>query len=145
MFLSQQITRHPELIVTKLLKNSGFARTVQQNPNATSYIYDTLALAYLVDPSYATDVAEMWVDVDITWGPSYGHTVGYREQHMLPGNYLQEVQGGSPLRQRSVLQALRRSHDAPGAGAPAEVGRVGQVGWLGRVATRRAARCRGAR
>ena len=85
-----QITRNPESIITKLLKNSGFARTVQQNPNATSYIYDTLALAYLVDPTYATDVVEMWVDVDITWGPSYGRTLGYRAAQTPPANYLQK-------------------------------------------------------
>jgi purine nucleosidase len=84
------ITKNPDSIITKLLKNSGFARTVQQNPNATSYIYDTLALAYLVDPTYATDVAEMWVDVDITWGPSYGRTLGYREAQTPPANYLQK-------------------------------------------------------
>jgi inosine-uridine nucleoside N-ribohydrolase len=86
----EQITGNPESIITKLLKSSGFARTVQQNPNATSYIYDTLAMAYLVDPSYATDVADMWVDVDLTWGPSYGRTLGYREQQTPPGNYLQK-------------------------------------------------------
>jgi len=86
----ERITSNPESIITKLLKSSPFARTIQQNPNATSYIYDTLALAYLVDPSYATDVVDMWVDVDITWGPSYGHTLGYREQQTPPGNYLQK-------------------------------------------------------
>lgn len=77
-------------IIAKLLKNSGFARTVQQNPKATSFIYDTLALAYLVDPSYASDVAEMWVDIDTTWGPSYGRTLGYRQPQTPPANYLQK-------------------------------------------------------
>lgn len=86
----EQITKNPDSIIAKLLKSSPFARTIQQNPNATSYIYDTLALAYLVDPSYATDVADMWVDVDIAWGPGYGHTIGYREQQTPPGNYLQK-------------------------------------------------------
>lgn len=85
-----RITRDKDSIVAKLLLASGFARTVQQNPQATSYIYDTLALAYLVDPTYATDVAEMWVDVDITWGPSYGRTIGYRPNQTPPANYLQK-------------------------------------------------------
>jgi len=86
----EKITSNPDSIVTKLLNNSGFATRVRQNPNATSYIYDTLALAYLVDQTYATDVAEMWVDVDITWGPSYGHTLGYREPQTPPADYLQK-------------------------------------------------------
>jgi inosine-uridine nucleoside N-ribohydrolase len=87
--LFDRITRDPESITTRLLKQSGFARALARNPAATSYIYDTLALAYLIDPTYATDVAEMWVDVDITWGPSYGRTLGYREQR--DGGFLQKA------------------------------------------------------
>jgi purine nucleosidase len=85
----ETITRNRDSIVAKLLKQSHFARVLEDNLNATSYIYDTLALAYLVDPSYATDVASMWVDVDTNWGPSYGHTLGYREPQ--PANLLQKA------------------------------------------------------
>lgn len=84
----EKITRDDGSIITRLLKNSGFARTLQQNPTATSYIYDTLALAYLVDPSYATDVVERWIDVDTNFGPSYGHTLGYEQPP--PANLLQK-------------------------------------------------------
>jgi inosine-uridine nucleoside N-ribohydrolase len=87
--LFERITVSPESITTKLLKQSSFGRTLERNPAATSYIYDTLALAYLVDPTYATDVAELWVDVDVTWGPSYGRTLGYREPG--PGRLLQKA------------------------------------------------------
>ena len=48
-----------------------------------------LALAYLIDPTYATDVKEMWVDVDCTWGPSYGRTLGYEEER--PAKLLQKA------------------------------------------------------
>jgi inosine-uridine nucleoside N-ribohydrolase len=67
----------------------GFARAPAKDPQATSYIYDTLALAYLVDASYATDVVERWVDVDVNWGPSYGRTLGYDTQP--PANFLQKA------------------------------------------------------
>jgi inosine-uridine nucleoside N-ribohydrolase len=77
--LFDRITSKPESITARLFKRSGFARALERNPSATTYVYDTLALAYLVDPTYATDVAQLWVDVDITWGPSYGRTLGYRE------------------------------------------------------------------
>jgi inosine-uridine nucleoside N-ribohydrolase len=87
--LFDRITRNPESITTKLLKQSAFGRALERNPAATSYIYDTLALAYLVDQTYATDVAEMWVDVDVTWGPSYGRTLGYVEPRAA--NLLQKV------------------------------------------------------
>jgi inosine-uridine nucleoside N-ribohydrolase len=75
--------------VAKLMASSGLARRFNENPAAISYIYDTLALAYLIDPTYATDVKEMWVDVDCTWGPSYGHTLGYEEE--LPAKLLQKA------------------------------------------------------
>ena len=31
----------------------------------------------------------MWVDVDTNWGPSYGHTLGYRESQKPAANHLQ--------------------------------------------------------
>jgi inosine-uridine nucleoside N-ribohydrolase len=31
----------------------------------------------------------MWVDVDCTWGPSYGHTLGYEEER--PAKLLQKA------------------------------------------------------
>jgi inosine-uridine nucleoside N-ribohydrolase len=87
--LFERITSNPESITTKLLKQSAFGRALERNSAATSYIYDTLALAYLIDPTYATDVAEMWVDIDITWGPGYGRTLGYLEPHSA--NLLQKA------------------------------------------------------
>jgi ribosylpyrimidine nucleosidase len=87
--LFEQIVADPASVTTRILKQSGFARALERNPLATSYIYDTLALAYLIDASYATDVAEMWVDVDVNWGPSYGRTLGFRGRP--PANLLQRA------------------------------------------------------
>jgi inosine-uridine nucleoside N-ribohydrolase len=87
--LFERITSNPESITTRLLKQSSFGKALGRNPAATSFIYDTLALAYLIDPTYATDVAEMWVDVDVTWGPSYGRTLGYPAPQ--PANALQKA------------------------------------------------------
>src|SRR5438093_899649 len=85
-----RITANKDHIIAKLLLASGFARALQRNPNATSNVYDTLAMAYTVDPSLATEVAEMWVDVDTNWGPSYGHTLGYRDGQKPAANHLQK-------------------------------------------------------
>mgnify|MGYP003293342794 CR=1 FL=1 len=76
----ERLTTARETPVAKLLASSGLARRFKDDPAAISYIYDTLALAYLVDPTYATDVKQMWVDVDVNWGPSYGRTLGYEEE-----------------------------------------------------------------
>ena len=47
-------------------------------------------MAYTVDPSLATEVAEMWVDVDTNWGPSYGHTLGHSDAQKPAANHLQK-------------------------------------------------------
>ncbi len=85
----EQLTAAPETPVAKLLASSGLARRFSEDPTAISYIYDTLALAYLIDPSYASDVKELWVDVDCNWGPSYGRTLGYEEEP--PAKILQKA------------------------------------------------------
>jgi len=78
---------HP---IAKLMVGSGFARRIAENPKATASIFDTLALAYFYDPSMATEIAEMWVDVDTNWGPSYGSTLGYRDVQKPAANHLQK-------------------------------------------------------
>ena len=40
-----------------------------------SAMWDELAIAALIDPSIITETQTMWLDVDITHGPKYGHTV----------------------------------------------------------------------
>ena len=40
--------------------------------------------------TYATQVVEMWVDVDTNWGPSYGHTLGYLDVQKPAANHLQK-------------------------------------------------------
>jgi inosine-uridine nucleoside N-ribohydrolase len=86
----ERITADRDGIVARLFASSGFARALAKDPNATTYVYDTLALAYLVDATYATDVVDRWVDVDINWGPSYGRTLGYTDPP--PANALQKAQ-----------------------------------------------------
>jgi inosine-uridine nucleoside N-ribohydrolase len=76
--LFDRLTANQGSIIARLLKQSSFGRELERNPAATTYIYDTLALAYLLDASYATDVVPRWVDVDVAWGPSYGRTLGYQ-------------------------------------------------------------------
>ena len=43
-----------------------------KNPNATSYIWDALAAAYLVDPGFVTKSETAFLDVDATFSATYG-------------------------------------------------------------------------
>ncbi len=53
----------------------------ENNPNYTQNIWDTLTLAYLIDPAYATETVERYVDVVDTVGAAdNGRSVGYAAQ-----------------------------------------------------------------
>ena len=73
----ERITANGNSIIARLLKNSYYAKIFEQSLNAKPYVYDTLALAYAVDPTLATDAPDMWIDVDISYGQGYGRTFGY--------------------------------------------------------------------
>ena len=50
----------------------------ETNPDYTQNIWDTLTLAYLLDPSYATQTADRYVDVIAKPGaPDNGRSIGY--------------------------------------------------------------------
>ena len=60
---------------------SGF----ETNPNYTQNIWDTLTLAYLIDPSYATQTVDRYVDVIARPGaPDNGRSIGYSSQPSGP-------------------------------------------------------------
>jgi len=49
----------------------GFLR----DPNATAYLWDALAAAYLLDPGYITKSETRYLDVETAWGKQYGATI----------------------------------------------------------------------
>ena len=46
-----------------------------KNPNATGYMWDSLAAAYLLDPDFITRYETRYQDVQTNWGQYYGSTV----------------------------------------------------------------------
>jgi inosine-uridine nucleoside N-ribohydrolase len=46
-----------------------------QHPEATTYLWDSLAAAYLVDPTFVTKSETRYLDVLSAWGRFYGSTV----------------------------------------------------------------------
>lgn len=49
----------------------------ETNPAYHTDVWDTLTLAYLIDPTYATRSARLWIDVDTTVGANNGRSTGY--------------------------------------------------------------------
>jgi inosine-uridine nucleoside N-ribohydrolase len=76
-------------VIQKLFGASSMARKFAQDADARVSVFDALALAYLIDPGYATEVEELFIDVDISFGPGYGRTYGY--WHEQPARLLQKM------------------------------------------------------
>lgn len=53
-----------------------------------SAMWDELTVASLIDPSVITETETMWLDVDITHGPKYGHTVVWSRPSSEPSFFL---------------------------------------------------------
>src|SRR5689334_7626520 len=49
--------------------------TFQQRPDATTYLWDSLAAGYLLDPTFVTNSELRYLDVLTAWGKFYGSTI----------------------------------------------------------------------
>src|ERR1700722_7765899 len=67
-----QITQHqPQTIITQLFEGENATFFGAKPPSYIPYIYDTTAFAYLVHPEFATDVRDLWVDINTTFDRDY--------------------------------------------------------------------------
>jgi inosine-uridine nucleoside N-ribohydrolase len=79
-----QITKHqPPTIITQLYTQDTFNR-----PGQT--IFDTVAFAYFVNPSLATDVRDLWVDMNTNFDKNYGKSIVYESNPFPSINLLQQ-------------------------------------------------------
>jgi len=73
-----RIAQHqPETVITRLFRDEFAPFFGSGPPPYVPYIFDTAALAFLVDPSLATDVRDLWLDVSTTFDRNYGKSVVY--------------------------------------------------------------------
>lgn len=79
-----RVTHDPakQTIVTQIFKQlNGYGfdgkNGFETNPNYTTDIWDTLTIAYLMDPTFATQTVDRWVDVDMSVGANDGKATGY--------------------------------------------------------------------
>ncbi|BDC44481.1 nucleoside hydrolase [Paraburkholderia terrae] len=71
-----------QTIITQLFKQlNGYGfdgkNGFETNPTYTTDVWDTLTIAWLMDPSFATQTEERWVDVDTSFGANDGKATGY--------------------------------------------------------------------
>jgi inosine-uridine nucleoside N-ribohydrolase len=72
----QQIANHrPATPITRLYADAYAAFFGSAPPPYPLYIWDTTALAYLVDPTFATSTRDLWVDMSTTFDANYGKSI----------------------------------------------------------------------
>jgi purine nucleosidase len=73
-----QIAQHqPQTVVTQLYAKTYAPFFGSTPPPFPLFIFDTTALAFLVEPSLATDVRLLWVDVNTNFDANYGKSRVY--------------------------------------------------------------------
>ncbi|WJF91542.1 nucleoside hydrolase [Paraburkholderia bonniea] len=80
----QRVAHDPtkQTIITQLFKQlNGYGfdgkNGFETNPGYATNVWDTLTLAYLIDPTFATQTTQRWVDVDSSYGANDGKSTGY--------------------------------------------------------------------
>lgn len=71
-----RIAAAAETPITKLFKQLHGPR-FERDPAARSFVWDALATAIFLQPSIATRFDDRFVDIDVTYGPNYGRSIGY--------------------------------------------------------------------
>lgn len=71
-----RVTAAAETPITKLFKQLHGAR-FEKDPKARSYVWDALTTAIFLQPAVATRFDDRFLDIDVTYGPNYGRSIGY--------------------------------------------------------------------
>ena len=73
-----QIAQHqPQTLITQLVRDEFAPFFGSGPPPYLPFIFDTAALAFLVDPTLAIDVRDLWLDVSTTFDRNYGKSIVY--------------------------------------------------------------------
>lgn len=73
-----RIAAGPDTPIVRMFRQLHAPR-FQQNPGGRSFVWDALATAIAIQPAIATKLEERIVDIDTTYGPNYGRSIGYHE------------------------------------------------------------------
>jgi inosine-uridine nucleoside N-ribohydrolase len=72
----ERIAAVPDTPITRIFKDlqgPEFAK----DPRKTSFVWDSLAAAFVIEPGVAVKIGELYADVDVHYGPNYGRALGY--------------------------------------------------------------------
>ena len=86
--------------LTSYVKSSYLEFSPPAGTSLWSMMWDELLVASLIDPSVITKSETMYLDVDISHGPSYGHTVVWKKLEGVPQFFLPYSGPGGPDRDK---------------------------------------------
>ncbi|MBI4890095.1 MAG: nucleoside hydrolase [Acidobacteria bacterium] len=78
--VSLQVPFTPQLLETIRRSSSPAARYVAAWSKPESYLWDELSACSLLQPSLITREQALYMDVDLSHGPSYGHTLTWSDE-----------------------------------------------------------------
>jgi inosine-uridine nucleoside N-ribohydrolase len=73
-----RIASAPETPITKLFRQLHGPR-FESDPARRSYVWDALTAAIFLRPAIATRLDDRFLDIDVTYGPNYGRSIGYHQ------------------------------------------------------------------
>jgi inosine-uridine nucleoside N-ribohydrolase len=73
-----RIAAAPETPITKLFKQLHGPR-FERDPTQRSHVWDALTTAIFLEPELATRLDDRFLDIDVTYGPNYGRSIGYHQ------------------------------------------------------------------
>ena len=112
--------------LTQLLRDT-LGKRFEADPDRTWHMYDQIALASLLDPSIV-ETEELYVDVNIDHGISYGVSVGGRD--LWPGRRgREEDERAVRPRLAEIHRDVRRAGNAAGGGGTDRERRAVQGKW----------------
>jgi inosine-uridine nucleoside N-ribohydrolase len=73
-----RIVAGPETPITKLYRQLHGPR-FDRDAAARSFVWDALTTAIFLQPAIATKLDDRFLDIDVTYGPNYGRSIGYHQ------------------------------------------------------------------
>ena len=89
-----RIVAGPDTPIKKLYRQLHGAR-FEKDPGTRSFVWDALTAAIFLQPRIATRLEDRFLDIDVTYGPNYGRSIGYHESRRRSFSTPTEFPAGS--------------------------------------------------
>jgi inosine-uridine nucleoside N-ribohydrolase len=89
-----RIAAGPDTPIVKMFRQLHGPR-FERDAKSRSFVWDALATAIVLDPKVIGRMEDRFLDVDVTYGPNYGRSIGYHESRRRSFSTPSEFPAGS--------------------------------------------------